>query len=40
MVMTQKDWENLGAMVGLFIIALTVLWALSRDDDDYFDGGW
>lgn len=37
--MTQSDWETLGALVGLFIIFLTVLWVLSQDDG-YFDGGW
>jgi hypothetical protein len=36
--MTQSDWEGLGALVGLFILFLTIVWVLWWDD--YFDGGW
>ncbi len=36
--MTEIDWENLGWMVGLFIVAGTVVWVILKRDD--FDGGW
>lgn len=36
--MTQSDWENLGWMVGLLIVAGTAIWAILKRDD--FDGGW
>lgn len=36
--MTQSDWEALGQMVGLFVLAITAIWAILKRDD--FDGGW
>lgn len=37
--MTQSDWESIGDLIGMFIIVVTVIWFMTRDDD-YFDGGW
>ena len=38
--MTQSDWESIGALIGLFIVAVSVIWVILKQNDDYFDGGW